>query len=41
MDHESVINREELLIPIEKSDFLIIEDTEGLLKNIYNLSNIK
>ena len=45
MDHKTVINMEELLIRIEKSDFLPLlpdhEDTDGLLKNIYKHKIIK
>ena len=45
MDHKTVINTEELLIQIEKSDLVSLlpdhEDTDGLLKNIYTLSNPK
>ena len=40
MDHQTVINTEELLIRIEKTD-PDHEDTDGLLKNIYKLLNTK
>ena len=68
MDHKTFINTEELLIRIEKNDYILLlsqvknclknrrlplqtvefqicppdyEDTDGQLKNIYELSNTK